>query len=159
MFFWFIGVGTVLVALVFQSPALDYRVVMLGLVLPLGDGLTGGVWFLHTLVASIAVLVIVILATRRHRLLRRRWIGLPIGMFVHLVLDGVWTDAHEFWWPLFGTSFEGSLPELDRGVVSLVLELIGVAAIVWGWRRFGLDDPRARARFVRTGRLPRGLTS
>jgi len=159
MFFWFIGGGTVLVALVFQSPALDYRVVMLGLVLPLGDGLTGGVWFLHTLVASIAALVIVILTTRRHRLLRRRWIGLPIGMFVHLVLDGVWADAHEFWWPLFGTSFEGSLPELDRGVVSLVLELIGVAAIVWGWRRFGLDDPRARARFVRTGRLPRGLTS
>ncbi len=28
-------------------------------------------------------------------------------MFVHLVLDGVWTDAHEFWWPLFGTSFDG----------------------------------------------------
>ncbi len=85
------------------------------------------------------------------RLVRRRWIGIPIGMFVHLVLDGVWTDTHEFWWPLFGTSFEGRLPELDRGAVSLVLELIGVAAIVWGWRRFGLDDPRARARFVRTG--------
>lgn len=146
------------VALVFQSPALDYRMVMLGLVLPLSDGLTGGVWLLHTLIASIAALVIVILATRRRRLIRRRWIGLPIGMFVHLLLDGVWTDAHEFWWPLFGTSFEGRLPEVDRGAVSLVLELIGVAAIVWGWRRFGLDDPRARARFLRTGQLPRGLT-
>jgi membrane-bound metal-dependent hydrolase YbcI (DUF457 family) len=159
MFFWFIGVGTVVVALVFQSPALDYRMVMLGLVLPLADGVTGGQWFLHTLLAPVAVLVIVMLATRRRRLVRRRWIGLPIGMFVHLVLDGVWTDAHAFWWPLFGTSFEGGLPEVDRGAASLVLELIGVAAIVWGWRRFGFDDPRARAQFVRTGRLPRGLSA
>jgi hypothetical protein len=103
--------------------------------------------------------VIVLLATRRRRLVRRRWIGIPIGMFVHLVLDGVWTDAHQFWWPLFGTSFEGRLPEVDRGAVSLLLDLIGIAAIVWGWRRFGLDDARARARFVRTGHLPRGLTA
>jgi len=159
MFFWFIGVGTILVALVFQSPALDYRMVMLGLVLPLGDGWTGGVWILHTLLASIVVLLIVILATRRRRLVRRRWLGLPIGMFVHLVLDGVWTDAHEFWWPLFGTSFSGKLPEVDRGAVSFLLELIGIAAIVWGWRRFGLNDPRARRRFIRTGQLPRGLTT
>ena len=159
MFFWFLGVGTILVAQVFQSPALDYRMVMLGLVLPLADGVTGGEWFLHSLLASIAALVIVMLATRRRRLVRRRWIGLPIGMFMHLVLDGVWTDARQFWWPLFGTSFKGALPELDRGAVSLVLELIGIAAIVWGWRRFGFDDPRARGRFVHTGRLPRGLTA
>jgi membrane-bound metal-dependent hydrolase YbcI (DUF457 family) len=157
MFFWFIGVGTILVALVFQSPALDYRMVMLGAVLPLLDGVTGGVWFLHTLLASIAALVVVMLLTRRRRLVRRRWLGIPIGMFVHLVLDGVWTDSHEFWWPLFGTSFEGRLPEIDRGALSLVLEVIGLAAIVWGWRRFGLDDPRARSAFLRTGQLPRGI--
>jgi membrane-bound metal-dependent hydrolase YbcI (DUF457 family) len=159
MFFWFIGVGTLLVALVFQSPALDYRMVMLGLVLPLGDGLTGGVWFLHTLLASIVALLIVMLATGRRRLVRRRWLGIPIGMFVHLILDGVWTDAHEFWWPLFGTSFEGRLPEVDRGGVSFLLELVGIVAIVWGYKRFGLDSPNARARFLRTGQLPRGLTA
>src|SRR5689334_18585172 len=111
--------------------------VMLGLVLPLGHGWTGGLWVLHTLLASIVVLLIVMLAPRRRRLVRRRWLGLPIGMFVHLVLDGVWTDAHEFWWPLFGTSFSGNLPEVDRGAVSFLLELIGLGAIVWGWRRFG----------------------
>jgi hypothetical protein len=158
MFFWFIGAGTVLVALVFQSPALDYRMVALGAVLPLLDGLTGGVWFLHTLLAPIVVLVIVMLATRHRRLMRRRWLGIPIGMLVHLVLDGVWTDTHEFWWPLFGTSFEGKLPEVDRGGLLLVLELLGLAAIAWGWRRFGLDDARARSQFLRTGQLPRGIT-
>jgi membrane-bound metal-dependent hydrolase YbcI (DUF457 family) len=157
VFFWFIGGGTVLVALVFQSPALDYRMVMLGSVLPLLDGLTGGVWFLHTLLASIVALVVVMLATRRRRLVRRRWLGIPIGMFVHLALDGVWTDTHEFWWPLFGASFEGRLPEVDRGALTFLFELIGLAAIAWGWRRFGLDDPQARRQFWRTGQLPRGI--
>ncbi len=96
------------------------------------------------------------IATRRRRLVRRRWLGIPIGMFVHLVLDGVWTSTHVFWWPLFGASFDGArLPELDRGAWSIVLEALGVAALVWGARRFGVDDPEARAEFLRTGRLPR----
>jgi membrane-bound metal-dependent hydrolase YbcI (DUF457 family) len=155
---WFIGAGTVLVALVFQSPALDYRMVMVGLVLPLLDGFTGGIFVLHTLLASIVALVIVMLGTRRRRLVRRRWLGIPIGMFVHLVLDGVWTNTQVFWWPLFGASFEnGRLPEVARGGWSIMLELIGLGAIVWGWKRFGLDDARARAAFVRTGQLPRGI--
>jgi hypothetical protein len=156
VFFWFAGLSLVLVMLVFSSPALDYRMVMLGSVLPLLDGVTGGAWVLHTLLGSVVALAVVMLATRGRRLVRRRWLGIPIGLFVHLVLDGVWTNTHLFWWPFFGAGFEGaSLPETTRGGVVVVMELAGLATLVWGARRFGLTDPASRRRFLRTGQLPR----
>jgi hypothetical protein len=156
LFFWFVGVGWLLVVAVFQSPALDYRLVMLGTIVPLADAVTGGPWVLHTLLASVALLAVVMLATQRRRLVRRRWLGLPIGMFIHLVLDGAWTNTNVFWWPAFGGSFgHGRLPELDRGAFSVVMEFVGVAALLYAWNRFGLRDPAARDRFLRTGQLPR----
>ena len=156
MFFWFVGVGWLLVVAVFQSPALDYRMVMLGSVLPLLDAATGGPWVLHTLLASVAALAVVMLLTRQRRLVRRRWLGIPIGMFVHLILDGAWASTDVFWWPAFGTSFgHDRLFELDRGALSLLMELAGVAALLYGWRRYGLQDPAARERFLHTGQLPR----
>ena len=156
MFFWFIGVGALMVVAVFQSPALDYRMVMLGSVVPLLDAVTGGTWVLHTLLAPVVVLVIVMLATRHRRLVRRRWLGLPIGMFIHLVLDGAWTNTDVFWWPFFGTSFpDDQLPEVARGALSVLMELAGVGALIYGWRQYGLDDRAARDRFLRTGQLPR----
>ena len=97
---------------------------------------------LHTLLASVMVLAIVMLATQRRRLVRRRWLGLPIGMFMHLVLDGAWTNTDVFWWPAFGTSFGNDrLPELDRGALSLVMELIGIVALLYAWNRYELRDP------------------
>ncbi|MEY2591192.1 MAG: hypothetical protein QOJ67_3176 [Acidimicrobiaceae bacterium] len=156
MFLWFVGLSLVLVTVVFSSPALDYRMVMLGSVLPLLDGVTGGAWILHTLLCSVVALAVVMLATRGRRLVRRRWLGIPIGLFVHLVLDGVWTNTHLFWWPFFGAGFKGeSLPETTRGGLVVVMELIGLATLVWGARRFGLTDPASRRRFLRTGQLPR----
>jgi hypothetical protein len=153
---WFIGASWVLVAVVFQSPALDYRMVMLGSVLPLLDGVTGGAGVLHSLVFSVALLAVVMLATRHRRLARRQWLGLPIGTFVHLVLCGVWATSVVFWWPFLGASFDGTaLPEVDRGAFSFVLDLCGIAVSWWGIRRFGLTSPAARRRFIRTGQLPR----
>jgi len=151
-----VGAGWILVVAVFQSPALDYRMVMLGSVAALLDGLTGGPWVLHTLLASVGALAIVMLLTQRRRLVRRRWLGLPIGMFVHLVLDGAWANTHVFWWPAFGTSFgHDRLPEFDRGGLSLLMEVAGLAALIYGWQRYGLQEPAARERFLRTGQLPR----
>ncbi len=159
MFLWFAGGAAVIAWQVFRSPALDYRVVMLGSVAPLLDALFGGVRPLHTLLAAVVALLLVMVTTRRRRLVRRRWLGVPIGMFLHLVLDGVWTDTGLFWWPLFGDGGNGArgrLPEVDRGALSFVLELAGIIALVWFWRRTGLaDDAVARRRFVRTGQLPR----
>jgi len=130
--------------------------VMLGSVVALLDGLTGGPWLLHTLLASVGPLAVVMLLTQRRRRVRRRWLGLPIGMFVHLVLDGAWANTHVFWWPAFGASFgHDRLPELDRGAVSLLMEVAGLAALVYAWQRYGLQEPAARERFLRTGQLPR----
>jgi hypothetical protein len=156
VFFWYVGTSWVFVALVFQSPALDYRLVMLGSVLPLLDAVTGGAGVLHSLLFSVLLLVVVMLLTRHRRLARRRWIGLPIGTFVYLVLSGIWATSVVFWWPFFGWSFDGtSLPEVARGGWSFVLDLCGIAVSLWGIRRFGLTSPEARRRFIKTGQLPR----
>jgi hypothetical protein len=157
VFLWFVGLAWLAVYVVFQSPALDYRLVALGALIPLGDAATGGAWVLHSLLASVAALAIVMVATRHRRLVRRRWLGIPIGMFMHLVLDGVWTESHVFWWPFFGVSFAGyGLPEAGRSDATLIaMELIGAAALVWGYRRFDMADPHVRRRFLDTGQLPR----
>jgi hypothetical protein len=152
---WFVGFSAVLVWVVFQSPALDVRVVALGAVLPWLDGLTGGPFVLHTLVGSVGLLAVVMATTRRRRVLRRRLLGLPIGTFLHLVLDLTWTRSELFWWPFLGDDgFAGRLPELDRGFgVGVLLELAGVAALVWAYRAFRLDDPGRRQELRTTGRL------
>ena len=114
MVFWYVGVSLAFVWNVFRSPALDYRLVMLGSVLPLIEVVFGGPRLLHTLLASVALLGVVMLATRGRRLLRRRLISLPIGLMTGLVLDGAWASKAVFWWPAFGTAFPGGgLPELQ----------------------------------------------
>jgi hypothetical protein len=155
VFLWFIGGSVALVWVVFHSTRLDYRLLALGAVLPSLESVGGHDWFGHTLVAAIVVLVVVMAATRRKRTVRRRWLCVPIGMFCHLVLDGVWTRQDLFWWPAFGTTFPGA-PSLivDRGLWSnLGLELCGLAVLVWAWQRFELADPAKRHRLITTGTL------
>jgi len=161
MFLWFLGASFVFVWLVFRSPALDYRLVMLGSVLPIGEVVLGGPRLLHTLVCSVALLLVLVLATQRRRLVRRRLISLPIGMLMHLVLDGIWTRAEVFWWPFFGVSFSsGGLPELERPIgVGVLLELAGVACLAWCWVTFGFGERENRERFLRTGHLPRDVAA
>jgi hypothetical protein len=158
MLLWFVGMSFLIVWLVFRDPAIDHRLVILGAVLPdLIDAPTGGRWLGHTLVLSVVVLGGVMLGTRGHRRLRRQLLALPIGMFLHLVLDGAWADRDLFWWPFFGTDLpQQSLPSVARGLgLDLVLELAGVVVIVWAWRRFRMDIPANRHRFLTSGRLPR----
>ncbi|HKY14195.1 MAG TPA: hypothetical protein VJM33_04680 [Microthrixaceae bacterium] len=159
MLLWFAAGSVAIVWAVFQSPAIDYRMVMLGSVLgvletPWGPGP------LHTLIVPTLVLGIVMLATRGRRLLRRRWLGLPIGMYLFVVLDFGWLNSDVFWWPFSGWSFpDEPAPIVDRGVWSLVLEAIGIALAVFLWSRFGLDDVGRRQRFLRTGQLDRSFVS
>jgi hypothetical protein len=157
MLLWYVGVSTAFVWLVFRSPALDYRLVMGGSLLPLLDAALGGPRLFHALVGAVVLLGVVMLATRERRLTRRRLISLPIGLLMGLVLDGSFTTTRVFWWPFFGWSFPGGgLPELHRGLAWFVVtELIGLAALVWCWREFGWSDRANRELFWRTGHLNR----
>lgn len=158
MFLWFAGCALVLVWVVFHDPAIDHRVLILGALLPdLVDAPLGGARVAHAVVASAVLLGAVMVVTRGRRSARRRWLALPIGTFVHLLADAVWTREKTFWWPFLGGDLTGALPSLDQTVgVLVVQELAGAAAIAWFVWRFGLvSDAAARRTFVRTGRLPR----
>lgn len=156
MFFWFVGCSILIVAWVFASPAIDYRLVALGSVLPSIELVLGGPWVLHTLLAPVAVMTAVMVVLQGQRLRQRRWLGIPIGMFLYLVLDGAWTRTELFWWPAFGAAVDDAdLPSWDALGVTVVKEAIGIAAVAYTIRRFGLHDPAARRELVRTGRLPR----
>jgi membrane-bound metal-dependent hydrolase YbcI (DUF457 family) len=154
---WFAGAAVVLVWQVFHDRAIDHRVLVAGALLPdLVDAPFGGARVAHTLLASAGLLVAVMLGTRGRRAARRRWVILPIGTFIHLLVDGVWDRASTFWWPFLGGNLDAPLPSLDHGVPVVVLEeLVGAAALAWFWRRFRLWEPENRAHFLRTGRLPR----
>ncbi len=160
MLIWFLVLAPVLVAEVFRSPMIDYRLVALGAVLPIAEVVTGPN-VLHTLLGAVAAMTVVMLATQQRRLVRRRLLGVPIGLFVHLVLDGSWTRTKLFWWPAFGLDFgERSLPEFDRPlIVGVILELIALAVAWWAHSRYRLDDPSNRQRLLRTGQLDRSVLS
>ncbi len=156
MLFWFVSLSILIVALVFQSSAVDYRMVALGAVLPVAEVLLGGPYLLHTLLGSVLAMALVMGVARGRRLVQRRWLGVPIGLFLHLVLDATWTRTELFWWPFAGVDVlgEGRLPEFDRPLgLILLLEAIGLAVGVWLVRAYGLTDPATRARFLRSGRL------
>lgn len=158
MFFFFVAAAVLAVLFVFDSPAIDYRTVALGGVLPLAEAVTGRPLLLHTLLGSVALMTIVMGVTVGRRILRRRLLGIPIGTFVFLVVAGTWTRSDLFWWPALGLDGLGAapLPEFDRAPVVLVLlEVVGVAALVWLVRRFELTRPDHRRELLRSGRLPR----
>lgn len=156
MILWPAGLSLVIVWNVFRDPAIDYRLIALGALLPDAlDAPFGGTGVAHSLLFAVALLVVVMLSTRRRRAARRRLLAVPIGVFVHLVVDGMWVRPHGFWWPFLGRDLTGRLPALDHGVLVLVAEeLVGAVALGWWWQRFGLSDATRRTAFVRTGRLP-----
>jgi hypothetical protein len=75
------------------------------------------------------MLTMVVTIGRRVR--RKRFLAVPIGVFLHLVLDGAFTDARMFWWPVSGLSLPDSrLPSVARGWWNVPLELVG-AILLW----------------------------
>lgn len=153
MILWHAGLTLAIVWNVFRDPAVDYRLVVAGALLPdFVDLAAGRPAHAHTLLASALGLAVVMLATRRRRRARRRLLALPIGMLVHLVLDGIWTQPEVLWWPLLGTAFpEGGL--VPSPAVGLAQELVGVWALGWFVWRFRLADAGRRRAFLRSGRL------
>lgn len=165
MLLWFAGLAFVLVWSVFKDPAIDYRLVMAGALLPdVVDGVVfGRAGVLHTLVCSVVLLVLVMLGTRGRRLVRRRLLAVPIGTFCHLVLDGMWARTATFWWPFFGWGFGGAgggVPSWSRPwSLVVVQEVVGLAALAWCWRRFEFGSGSRLRVFLRTGRLGRDIAA
>jgi len=158
MFFWFLGLSFALVLIVFSSPALDYRLVMFGAVLPGVEGFIGGPWVLHTLLGPVVALSIVMLATQNRRLVRRQLLGFPIGLFMHLVLDASWADADVFWWPFLGVADVlggGEVNEFSRSLpVGLGMEVVGLVVLAVFVQRLDLLG-EGRELFVSKGQLLR----
>jgi hypothetical protein len=154
---WYIAISVLLVANVFRSSGVDFRLVALGALLPLLVDLpVGHRAFGHALLFPVGALVLVMVGTvGRSRLLRRRLLCVPIGIFCGLILSGAFTTNEVFWWPGFGSEFgDESLLPVWWGV--LLEELAGLVALWWVVGQFDLYLPEPRAEFVQTGRLREG---
>lgn len=150
-----VGGAVLAVWAVFRDPMFDYRPVILGVLLPdLVDAPFGGARVMHSVTGSVVLLALVMALTVGNRARRKRWLGLPIGTFLHLILDGAFANTSVFWWPFTGLGFDDArLPVVQRGIVNVALELAGLALCAFLWHTFRLADPRRRRRFVREGRL------
>jgi uncharacterized membrane protein len=155
VFVWYLATSVAAVWFVFRDPAFDYRLLLVGSVLPLADAVTGGVWVMHSITFSVALVALVMAVTVGRRSWRRRFLPLPIGTMMYLVFSGAWANADAFWWPFSGWEVDdASLPMVERGWGwSISLELAGVLIAVWIWRTTRLADHTRRRQFASTGRL------
>jgi len=148
MFFWFVATAVFTVFYVFRDPGFDYRLLMVGSLIPLAS-----VRVLHSVLFGVALLTVLMLAFRRGAR-RRMLLGLPIGVLLHLVFTGAWVDAEVFWWPFGGVGLDGAPATVgERGWWNLALEAAGAAMCAWIVRRARLVEPEPRRRFARTGTL------
>ena len=153
MLFWFVGTVVVTVWWVFRDPTFDYRLLVVGAVLPLAE-VPFGALVLHSVTFAVTLLVVLMLVTPSRAPIRKMLLGLPIGLLLHLVFTGAWRTARVFWWPFGGAGFDDAPnPVAERGWWNVPLELAGLALCWWVFRRADLADPERRTWFRRTGQL------
>jgi hypothetical protein len=151
---WFWGTAVLTVWFVFRDPSFDYRLLLVGALLPdLIDVPLGRAGWAHSLTVAVAVLVVVMVCTRRRSAARRLLLALPIGMLLHIVWDGAFTSAQVFWWPFSGGWGDVDVPSLARSWWDVPFEAAGAGMLWWIWRTCGLSDPARRRTFWHEGRL------
>ena len=136
MLLWFVGTSVATVWIVFRDPTFRFRLVVTGALIPdVIDGLTG--WRVaHSVVSVVVAMFVVMLATYGRRPVRKAWLAVVIGLFLHLVFDFAFATNELFWWPLGGFDFaDGSLPVIERGWWNAPLEVIGAVLAVWTSRQ------------------------
>lgn len=154
MLLWFLGTAVLSVWYVFTDPRFDYRLLVLGAVLPdVIDIPAGQARWAHSLTVSVGTLAAVMIVTAGRKPIRRLLLGLPIGMMLHLVFDGAWASTKVFWWPFIGSWGHVDVPSIQRGWWNVPLEIAGAAMLLWVWRRFQLADAERRRTWWHTGVL------
>jgi branched-subunit amino acid transport protein AzlD len=166
---WHAGIATFIVYATLGRRRIDYRFILLGAVLPDAvDGLLNVLWLHepagrsigHSLVAVIAIAVVILLVFRAER--RLAVFGLAVGWLLHLVGDGMWQAPRTFYWPAFGSDFAARPPEpytwdlftdATRHALTWGGELVGLAILAWFWVAFRLGEPERRRLFLRDGYL------
>jgi len=94
MLLWFVGTSIAAVWFVFRDPRFNFRLVVVGALIPdIIDGIGGGAGPMHSVVTVIALLAIVMLITTGRRPVRKPLLAVIIGLFLHLVFDGAFTTA------------------------------------------------------------------
>ena len=121
MLFWFIGTSVASVWSVFRDPKFAYRWVIVGALVPV-----------FSVVTVVGMLVAVMLLTIGKKTVRKNFLALTIGLFMHLVFDGAFLSTKMFWWPLAGLSVHGyAIPLVERGFLNIPFEIVGVGLILW----------------------------
>lgn len=168
MFFWHLGATVGFIRYAFRDERMDLRFLMAGAVLanfidtPIGfafwDELQNVRLFTHTLLVVSAIMVFVLVTTRRGRP-RKRWMPLAIGMLMQLFLDAMWQEPDTLWWPFLGWEFSSTgFATVGEYVGSVLkdwrmwaLEVLGFAYLVYLAKRSGLGDPDKRKVFLTKG--------
>ncbi|MFQ5917791.1 MAG: metal-dependent hydrolase [Candidatus Binatia bacterium] len=148
---------------------IDYRLILLGSILPDIIDKPLGIWLLgdgralaHSLLFSALLVALGLLLYARRR--STGLLSLSFGSIVHLLLDKIWLDPGIFLWPIFGWSFErgDASSWLERWLETLttepsvyVPEVIG--ALLLGALFFYLVRRGTLHSFVRTGTADRGM--
>ena len=171
MLFWHLGMTAAIVFVTLGRRRIDYRVVLLGAVLPdLLDKPVGRVFFQdifessrifgHTLAFVLLSMLFVQLFLRGNT--ARRWFVLPIAVLIHLALDAMWDQPVTLFWPLFGTEFPKDpvgnywLEVLLRPFehpLEAVKEVAGLVVLAYLARAFDLFRRERLRAFIRTGAL------
>lgn len=170
MLFWHTGATIAIARYTFRDDRMDLRMLVLGALLPdLIDTPLGLIFyrqlgtvrlFSHSLLLAGAVMVAVVLATRRGRP-RKFWMPIAIGLLLHLLLDAMWLDPETLWWPLLGWSFTPAGPATAMSYVGSVLtdwrvwlgEAIGLGYLLYLARAAHLGAREPRRRLYSTGRV------
>ncbi|HJM28065.1 MAG: hypothetical protein QF596_09620 [Acidimicrobiales bacterium] len=156
MVLWFIGLAFIIVASVFESPLIDYRLIIVGSTIPVLEMIFSGPWILHSLAAPVTVMAFVMLIFMGKRLRQRRWLGLPIGMFLYLFLDRAWTKTSLFWWPISGITIKKSeLPSWESPLALVLMEAVGAMAIIYSIKKYKLFERENLKLFLITGHIQR----
>jgi len=75
----------------------------------------------------VAVMLLTIGKNASKRTVRKNFLALTIGLFMHLVFDGAFLNTNMFWWPVAGFSLEGYVaPFVERGFLNVPLEMLGI---------------------------------